>query len=655
MTEQPRAVTSVTPLDHNALYWVIAAVVLATLPHLGHLPWWLCASFAVSVGWRCGAAHLEFPLPTRWFLIAVTIAATAITVLAYRTLIGRDAGVALLIVMTSLKLLEAHTVRDGAALLLMGYFVAMANLLYSQSLLLSGYLLLVIGILLVAQMRVVATATLVPLAIVLGLVGRMLLKAIPIMLLLFVFFPRVSGPFWGVPIAGTEAITGLSDEMAPGRISKLSQSDAVAFRVRFSDDTPAATELYWRGPVLSHYERGVWKAAEPAGRTLTKRLPEGKPVDYSVTIEPHGKRWLFALDVPASAPEGAAMTASMEVLSRRPVDNVMRYDMRSYRNYRSSTLSTAERRLALQLPANENPRTHAVAERWRRQLNPQARIDAALSLYRVGGFRYTLQPPLLGQDEIDDFLFNTRRGYCEHFASSFVFMMRASGVPARVVTGYQGGERNHLGDYLMVRQSDAHAWAEVWLSGRGWVRIDPTAAVAPRRVEEGVYSALENPAVLPFLAQRDDSALRRLALAWDGINSGWNDWVLTYGAKRQRQVLSAGLSWVSGHVGTAALAIGILAGAAMTALGFALWRRRIAIDPESKAFELLCAKLARVGLIRNPNEGAIAFAERVAEERPDLANRVRLISGYYARLRYGRGCGPDMLRQLVRLAREFKA
>jgi hypothetical protein len=351
------------------------------------------------------------------------------------------------------------------------------------------------------------------------------------------------------------------------------------------------------------------------------------------------------------------MTPSFQLLRDQPVNEVYRYEMRSYPTYRTGELTGTERIRGLQLPLRGNPRARELAADWRkRDPRPEALVNAALMLFREQPFYYTLTPPLLGGEIVDDFLFRTRQGFCEHYANAFVFLMRAAGVPARVVTGYQGGEMNALGGYMIVRQSDAHAWAEVWLAGRGWARVDPTGAVAPNRVQEGIYAALPDAGVLPFLARRgrDSEWLRQLALSWDALNNAWNEWVLAYGPDRQKEFLS-GLGFGPMDWGRMTVAMMVaLSGFGVLYAGWR-WRSRLARDPVARAWQRFCARLARRGLARGATEGPLAFAERVASRRPELAQSVGEIARRYAALRYGPVAPLAEVRQLQRLARRFRA
>jgi protein-glutamine gamma-glutamyltransferase len=646
------------PLGPLALNWLLVMLALAVAPHAWELPVWLIGLFVLLAGWRWLLALRDKPLPPRWLLLILVVLAGTAVFVDYRTLLGREAGVALLTAMTACKLLESRALRDGVVLVFLGYLLVMSHLLYSQEILMVAYLLMVVVILLAAQMMIhrqhAGLTALAPLR----LAGRMLLVAIPVMLILFVLFPRIPGPLWGLPKDAHQGRTGLSDEMMPGTISELSQSDAVAFRVRFADAIPPPNQRYWRGPVLWNFDGRRWTRVDDLpSKTPVPFTPEGPAVEYSVILEPSNRRWLFALDLPATLPPRVGMTASFQLLRDQPVNEAYRYEMRSYPNYRTDELTAAERFHGLLLPPRGNARARALVEEWRRRdARPEALVEAALTLFREQPFYYTLTPPLLGPEIVDDFLFRTRRGFCEHYTNAFVFLMRAGGVPARVITGYQGGELNRMGGYLIVRQADAHAWAEVWLAGRGWVRVDPTGAVAPNRVQEGLYAAVLDQNELPFLMRRggDGQWLRQLALTWDSLNIVWNEWVLAYGPDRQKEWLS-GLGF--GPVDWREMTVAMIGALAVLGLIFAVlrWRGRWARDPVVRAWQRFCARLARRGLARGAGEGPLDFTERVATQRPELAAPAREIARLYAALRYGPTAPPAAVRRLGRLVRRFRA
>ncbi len=636
--------------------FLLLALGLAVAPHLFHLRPWVVPLVAVAGLWRWAVLRRRATAPGRLLLMAATVAVTVGVLLSHGTLFGRDAGVSLLTLLTGLKLLEARGRRDVLLLVFLGYFLVMTQFLFAQSVFLALFLVLAVLALTAALVGAHHPGGERCLAVHLRLAGKMLLQSLPLMVVLFVLFPRLPGPLWHMPADARSGMTGLSDEMSPGSISRLSQSDEVAFRVEFDGPRPKASALYWRGPVLWFFDGRRWKAGFGPRSDTLRYAALGPRTRYFVTLEPSNKPWLFALDLPAQAPPRARISSDFQVLAAAPVLSRLRYAMSSYLDYRTEALTALERRWGLGLPTGANPRAVALGRAWRQESgDPEAVVRRALRYFRDENFVYTLSPPLLpGPNPVDDFLFGSRRGFCEHYAGSFVVLMRAAGIPARVVTGYQGGEFNAFGGYLTVRQSDAHAWAEVWLEGRGWVRVDPTAAVSPSRVESGIAAALPAPDPIPGLLRRDSPWLQNLRLGWDFLNGGWNLWVLSYNQERQLQLL-AGLGF--GIVSWRELGLGLVAAVSALLGGFALFmlrpRRGGREDAPLRSYRRFCRKLARVGLERGEAEGPRDFAVRVAAQRPDLAVAAGEITALYIAARYGAGT-EDGLRELRRRVAAFR-
>ena len=422
--------------------------------------------------------------------------------------------------------------------------------------------------------------------------------------------------------------------------------------MQFHGPEPRARARYWRGPVLWHSDGRTWQVGAFPARPTPVAHP-GQRYVYTVTLEPHRKRWLLGLDVVTGMDKGVIQSADYALKSAQPVRARLRYDLESALDYPMAELSEAERSAALALPAGLHPRARALAEAWRKQTPAASDIIAsALSFFRAGEFYYSLTPPTLPGDTVDDFLFITREGFCEHFASSFVILMRAAGLPARVVTGYQGGEYNAVGDYMVIRQRDAHAWAEVYLNERGWARIDPTAAVAPERVSLGFADASPRGAPRTGFA-RDGLSGRfwtQLRDSFDAVTYGWNQWVLGYSSQQQRSLFDT-LGFEDIDYGSLVIALTIALALVTAALAMLLWRTsRPLRDPVSAAYEAFCAKLARIGLARGPTEAPLAYAERVVRMRGDLTNEVRAITKLYGQLRYGHA-QLDVKRLLAQVAR----
>jgi transglutaminase-like putative cysteine protease len=624
------------PVSRRQAWWLLATALAAFLPLTPQLPLWLSLAAGAAFSWRAALTWWQWRLPPRWLLVLLVVAGTAGVLMQYRTILGRTPGIALLVVFLGLKLLELRTARDAVATALLCYFLVLGQFLFTQT---------IPTALLAAMTVLITTATLLAASDdrpsprqQIRRAGLMLGQALPFMLLLFLLFPRVQGPLWGIPQDRFSAVSGVSDTMAPGSIAQLSQSDAIAFRVQFKGEVPPQSRLYWRGPVMPAFDGRSWRVAQTRGAYSEIPYPGiGQPVDYEVTLEPHGKFWLFSLELPASLPPESGLTSDYQPVARQAVRNRMRYAQRAWPEAIAGANETPGiLRDALALPKGGNPRTRAISEGWRAQHGNDgaAILAAAEDLFNRQLLIYTLNPPLLGADMVDEFLFDTKRGFCEHFAAAFVFALRAAGVPARVVAGYQGGEVNPVDGFLVVRQYDAHAWTEAWIAGRGWVRVDPTAISAPSRINSNLAAAVPSGEPLPFLARGDLAWLKELRNRLDAVTNGWNQWVLGYNPQRQRDLLaSLGMNEPDWRSMTAVLSV--LCGAVMLGLTGWILRNRMRVDPALAAWRRFTARLARHGVAWRPWEGPQAFAERAAVQIPAQAQTIREIAELYARLRYG--------------------
>ena len=635
-------------MNKALIYGLLLCILMVIAPHSEHLPLWVSSLCAGLLLWRAWLAYSGQTLPRRWLLMLITFAGTTGIIFNFHTLFGREAGVTLLVLLATLKLMELRAARDAMVLIYLACFIIITNFFYSQSIPTALYLLVTMMVIVTAWVHLQAQN--ISLRPRLRIAAVLLLQAIPLTLILFILFPRVPGPLWGLP-QDAYASTGLDDKMSPGSLSRLSLSEAVAFRVTYNGKPPRRDQMYWRGPVLWNFDGLTWKPditvwtrAIAALMVPPKFTELSQPVDYVVTLEPHNKPWLFALDVPErltmldklSAP--ATLTYDFQVLNKEPVHTRLRYAARSNLVYHAN-LQESERQLqrALQLPRQSNPRAQQLAAEWRAGSKDDADIvRTALSYFNKQGFVYTLEPPPLGVNTVDDFLFTTRQGFCEHYASAFVFLMRAANIPARVVTGYLGGEFNEVGNYYIVRQSDAHAWAEVWLAEQGWVRVDPTGAIAPDRVERGLSAALSDNAALPFMERNPPQWMRSLRFNLDTLANQWNQWVLGYDTERQFAFLTRlGMESVTWQK----MALNMMSGLGVVIALFALFMLRHLYtrqpDKVQAAWLRLCRKLAKDGLPRAAHEGAQDYAARVAAARPELAGAIRDLAARYSDLRYG--------------------
>jgi transglutaminase-like putative cysteine protease len=593
-------------------------------------------------------------------VFALTVAAAVGTFVSYGRITGREAGVTLLIVMASLKLLEMRTQREVVLSIYLGFFLVMTNFLFSQSIPLGLYMLVCVWIFiatLVGFNHVGRTPTLMER---LGPAGALLIQALPLMVAFFILFPRVQGPLWALPQDARGATTGLSDTMTPGNISDLIKSDAVAFRVQFVGERPPFYALYWRGPVLTEFDGRSWRMFSIGQKGTLDYSRAQNPVRYAITIEPHNKNWLFALDVPATLPPQSYAQSDLQLRSTRPVDQRLRYEMTSWLDYRyGERAGPVSLQWATRFDETRNPRAVALGRQWAREAgnDPRAILNKAILLYNRE-FTYTLEPPLLDtRDPYDDFLFNTKRGFCEHYAGSFALLMRAAGIPARIVTGYQGGEVNPFNRELIVRQADAHAWTEIWIKDEGWLRVDPTAAVSPLRVEGGVNAALGPIGVFPTMIAADKlGLLSSLRYGWQMMNSQWDQWVVGYNVEKQKQFFAdLGFPAVDWRTLGFWLVIAVFAVGSAVTLGLLVRDRPPRREPSLIAWNRFCAKLGAAGIPRLAHEGPMDFLARVKAARPQYGPAAEDITQRYVQARYGPGATREELRELANRVREFRA
>jgi transglutaminase-like putative cysteine protease len=621
-------------LDPASRRWTLATAGVCLFALLIHLPPTLAAGLGAT-GLMLAFASWKRPLPA--LLRALLAIAMVVAVMAFTGMqFGRDTGCALLAAMLAIKPTETRSLRDNRSLLGFALFAPFAAFLLDQGPL--SMALGLVGVLssLVALHRL-ADAEVTSLAVParplqqLHQVGKLVLIGVPLVMAAFWLFPRFPTPLWGVPERALSK-PGLSDEMSPGGWLDLIADDTPALRVQFFGATPPTSQMYWRGPVLADFDGRTWTRGNPlAGWPPAPSTRAPTVWDYQMDVEPTDNRDLVMLDLPVAAPEGTSLTRDYSTRTRLPLNALSRWRVQSSAPTRFDVqLPDALRRQALQLPAGFNPRTRALGAQWRREAggNDAVLVGRALNWIR-SSFAYTLNTPFPGRDTVDEFLFDQQAGYCEHFSSAFVFLMRSGGVPARVVTGYTGGTYNRLGDYWIVRNMDAHAWAEVWLPQRGWVRVDPTAAVAPERI----YDTLEDRLGDARAGGAGLISMDGLGQVSDWLRRGWNDMVLGFDAKRQARMLQQFGAQQLGTSGLAAL-FGVFAVIAVGWMAWLLARGERERDPLLRAWHRLGARYARLGLGREPHETAAAWTRRVATQRPEGADSLVSLSRRFAAARY---------------------
>jgi transglutaminase-like putative cysteine protease len=617
------------------LLWTCAAFAGGVLLHADRVPPWAAAVALLFIVWRLLSAQRGFKFPGVTARALLALALVAIVIVRFHTLNGLAAGTTLLLVMSGLKLLETRAPRDQFVMVGAGLFLLLAACLDRQDLARAPLYGLQAWMCCAALAVVAAPATSASGA--LRLAGRALLLAVPLGLLLFVFFPRLPGAFWAIP-RNDLAITGLSDTMTPGNIGQLATSYDPAFRVRFEGPAPPPQERYWRGPVLHEFDGQTWRRTVAEMRAHTPREYLGPAYRYQVQLEASRQRWWFALDTPASAPDArVVLTNDDQLVGAEPLNEPVRFEALSYTKSRATQpLDSAARRADTSLPPLRNPHTHALAqELLAHAASDAALVQAALDYLRAGGFVYSLEPERLGPDAVDDFLFRTRVGFCGHYASAFVALMRAAGVPAHVVTGYLGGEWIPYGGYLLVRQSEAHAWAEVWLSGRGWTRVDPTAVVAPERLQRGIIDLLPQELSARARLLHASPWLAHLLQRWDAANAWWTSQVVKFDYDAQLDLLERlGIHTPDARYLGWAFMLALCGWLAIIAWHMGRGMRLARPDALARAYARLCRKLSAIAP-RAAHQGPLDFATALVQRRPDVRGSVLPLLTRYAELRYG--------------------
>lgn len=626
--------------------------VLLTAPATAFsFPFWVPLFASLILIWRSLALWWDWPNPSRYLRILLTLTVLTVVLLTFQTVGGVQAGGSFLILLTALKTLESHTKRDWQLVLLLVWMTWLAILLVTHDVLLVMYAFAVLWLTLAALWRLQNDEE-VSYKVSLRRSGVLFAQALPFGLILFLLFPRLPGAFWSLNLGQPSSISGLPTQMTPGNIQHLALSQNLVFKVRFFGPVPK--RRYFRGVVLTHFNGRSWTQL-PALPGHAQIIHTARQTHYRVVEEANRTRYLFALAMPLSVDRPATLTANYELLAPKPLQHPIRFTATSALSYRLDPhLSKAARRRNLSLPPGTNPRARALARHWRKSAKrPIQIVRRALQWFAQKPYQYTLNPtPLRGPNEVDEFLFKTRNGFCEHFASAFAFLMRAAGIPARIVMGYAGGQINPYDGWLMVRQSNAHAWDEVWLRGRGWVRADPTGVIPPGRVHI-TASAAAAEGTSAFTYQIEHSAFfGQVRDFWDAVNTDWNGYVIGYGPALQAKLLNL-LGLASGIT----VLIGLLGGSVVIYLAFMAavisWRRQSPQrpDPAQRLYQRFCRRLSRQGLPRHPHEAPLAYLERIRRKLPQFHDQAAQITRLYLKARYHEQ--PQALRQLRSAVQDF--
>ena len=651
--------------DARDTLFLLGLIGWTVLPHLFHLPLW-CAVLTAAVLLTRGVLALRgAALPGRWSLVGVLVLTTGLTFWSFGSLLGKEPGVAMAVALMAIKTLELRARRDAFVVFFLGFFLILTQFLYSQSLLVALAMLMSVWGLLSALVLASMPVGKPPLSLVMRVAGKTALLGAPLMVLMFMLFPRIS-PLWGVP-QDNQSSMGLSNTMSFGSVAVLAQNEGVAMRIRFDGPPVPAQAAYFRGPVLGRFDGMEWTVQQPSfPAALTPRADlavRGEAIGYEVTLEPLRLKSIPLLEASTMAPQidgvRVTQTDDLQWLADQPLYSRVRFRSVAHTDFSHGPLVPL---IGLQdhidLPPGYNPRTLAWAMAMRRQPRyAEASADvlaaALMEHIRTGGYSYTLTPGAYGEVDarsaVDEFWLDRKLGFCEHFAAAFVVVMRALDVPARVVTGYQGFDAAPVDGYHVVRHSNAHAWAEYWREGVGWVRADPTTAVAPERV-------LSNRRLTPAPGLMDGAmgfvgprVLAQFREGWEAINNRWNQWVLDYSRGTQLDLLSRmgfkqpdweDLAWLM------VAACGVLS---LATTGWAWWERQ-RIDPWKRQMTQLRAALLRLGVPSADHDSPRTLAQRVRTQLGDAGEP--LARGFDAidAARYGRH-GPA--RPDPRLTREF--
>ncbi|NOQ36652.1 MAG: DUF3488 domain-containing protein [Methylococcaceae bacterium] len=645
--------------NNHTLIFLLSSIGLITLPHAWHIPLPIFAFFTLLLSWRFLGIWKPNWLPHKVIVLLLLLASIPLLLSQYRGFLGRDAGTSLFVLALSLKLLEIKKARDLYLIVYLAFIVASSQFLFEQSILMAAYILFVSCVLFSTLIIINSQQPQTLVAVKKSAI--IIAQALPITIALFLLFPRVEAPRWTMfKDSNTKALTGLSDSLEPGSISDLAMSGKIAFRVKFKDDAlPPSNQRYWRGPVYTYTDGKRWTASQRYSYKNYMATPtfSGKPYEYTLMLEPQTKNWVFALDMPADFSNTLSKNQVHQLTTHKNPSTRNEYNITSYPEYNTGYITKGEFRQNTQLPSAPSEKITTLINQLKdTDTPPETYINNLLKHFRTENFHYTLKPPLMEEKPIESFLFETRYGFCSHYATAFVYLMRAANIPARVVAGYQGGEFNKVGKFLEVRQANAHAWAEVWLEDKGWVRFDPTSAVAPERIEQGVdiEEQISQGTVnfTPLFENQDFSWLKETRQLWQSLDYSWQRWVIHYDTSNQSQFLAklgianlkAMLYWM----------VGIIAVIMLFLAGYLFKNNQKSLDKSLLAYQQFCRKLAKVGLARRESEGANDFAIRAGARFPEHQLTINVVTRLYNRLRYEKNPEAELLQQLQKAERGFK-
>ncbi|MGZ5009992.1 MAG: transglutaminase TgpA family protein [Methylobacter sp.] len=641
-------------LDKNILIFLLTSIGLIVFPHVYHIPAAVFGFFCLLLSWRFIGVWKPNRLPGKLAILLLAVSGIGLLYSQHQGLFGRDAGTNLFITALGLKLLEIKTERDLYLINYLAFIVAASQFLYEQSILMAAYILLVCCVLLATLVYInsskAKTLTAVKTAVIITV------QALPIAVALFVLFPRLEAPKWMLFNDSHRAETGLSDSMEPGSISELGLSEQLVFRVKFAGAIPPPQQRYWRGPVLSYTDGKRWTQAT-FQKPSRKPAVAGTSYQYTLLMEPQDKNWVFALDMPQEFSAPLILNAGYQLITSERSDQRAEYKVTSYPDYNTGPISPGEYKAATQLPGEPSDKIkQLVGQLHGFDSAPDNFINQLLNHFKIEDFHYTLTPPFMEENPIESFLFKTRYGFCSHYASAFVYLMRVAHIPARVITGYQGGELNKVGGFLEIRQADAHAWAEVWLENRGWVRVDPTVAIAPERIEREINLDRQTgygiAATNNYLPRPAYNWLKQARQLWGNVDYNWQRWVINYDNKSQSNFLSS--FGINDFKTMIYWMIAVIAAITAALCWFLLYQKPKAADKVVLIYNRFCKKLVKHGLSRDAGEGVKDFAERVQLKLPGQSEEIDQITALFIKLRYGREATLEDLQQLKARVGLFK-
>ncbi len=646
---------------HNKeiLIFLLSSLGLIVLPHVYHLPMGVFGFFCFLLTWRFYGIWKPERLPSFPWIVFLIVCGMAILSLQHRGILGRDGGTSLFVIALGLKLMEIKTERDLYLINYLAFIVAASQFLFEQSILMAAYILFVCCVLLATLVYINSYKA--DTKVSLKKAAVIIAQAIPMAIVVFILFPRVDPPKWLMFNDEHQKKTGLSDTMEPGSISDLGMSDELVFRVKFTGPIPPQRQRYWRGPVLTLTDGKKWTQARDLsyGRFLDKVKFTGQAYRYTLLIEPQEKDWVFALDMPAEFSNPLEQNANYQITTTDDLRKRTEFKLVSNPNYNTGYLTKTEYRDARQLPSVPSEKIkQLIAQLHGYDSPPTAFINNLLNHFRKEDFHYTLTPPLMETNPIETFLFETRSGFCSHYSAAFVYLLRAADIPARVVTGYQGGELNEVGDFLEIKQADAHAWAEVWLDKQGWVRFDPTAAVAPERVEKNIdINSLVPGGVISYeqsgASKTAFNLLKQARKFWSHVDYNWQRWVINYNNANQSRFMSSfGIKDMKTMVYWMMVIVGVI-----TALlsVFLFYQRPREKNRTLMVYNKFLKKLAKVGLIKGIGEGARDFADRIKPELPEQADIIEQVTVAFIKQYYGGKPSEENFMVLERSVKLFKS